>query len=402
MESDFKYRKVIFILGLSLHIGLLVVYKYLTFITTELSHYFSIDIFKIDLPIGISFFSFQMMSYLIDVYRRDIKAQNKIMNLMLYLLFFPQLIAGPIVRYSDISTQLDDRRVSVDDIYIGINRFIIGLGKKVILSDGLALIADNVFSASRYMPVTCLGAWLGAITFTLQIYFDFSGYSDMAIGLARVFGFRFKENFNYPYVATSITEFWTKWHISLTDWFREYVYIPLGGNRVKCIRHIMNLMAVWILTGIWHGANWTFLIWGINHGIISIIEKFLLKYKKIPNAIGWCGTMLVVIVNWVIFKADSIEHAVKYLYCMVGWHVKMYDEASLYYLSQAIILILIASVCCVPWKQWLHRIYGKIMGNGIIRETYLIMYNIVILMVLFISLSMIIAGNYSPFIYYNF
>lgn len=255
-----NYKKVILFIGIAYHLSILFIFKYLTFLGHEVIEIPQLP--NIALPIGISFFTFQMMSYLFDVYGGRVDAQNNILYLGLYVSLFPQLIAGPIVRYSTIEKEIGDRNESFNGFIDGIERFILGMGKKALLADFLAVIANSAFDFSRIDEMGMLTAWLGAVAYMLQIYFDFSGYSDMAIGLGLCFGFYFNENFNYPYLADSINDFWKRWHISLTDWFRDYIYIPMGGNQVSIARHIFNIMMIWLLTGIWHGANWTFLLWG--------------------------------------------------------------------------------------------------------------------------------------------
>ena len=272
-----KHRKLILILSLIVNIGILFIFKYLSFLAGEIASLFNINTLVVDisLPIGISFYTFQIMSYIFDVYYSKVPAQRNMAKLTLYIMMFPQLIAGPIVRYNDIVYQIDHREESFEKFYYGMLRFIVGLSKKVLIADFLGGIADKIFITSEYSAVPMITAWIGALAYTLEIYYDFSGYSDMAIGLGKCFGFDFKENFNYPYTACSLTDFWRRWHMSLTDWFRDYVYIPLGGNRVTPGRHILNLFCVWLLTGIWHGANWTFVAWGLIYFILLVIEKYL-------------------------------------------------------------------------------------------------------------------------------
>lgn len=256
---------------------------------------------EIPLPIGISFYTFQIMSYIFDVYFGYSRPQSNIFHLALYVLMFPQLIAGPIVRYNSIEYEIQNRKESFQDFQEGISRFIIGLSKKVLIADFLAGIADKIFVTAEYTDIVAFTAWIGAIAYTLQIYYDFSGYSDMAIGLGKCFGFHFDENFNYPYISRSVTEFWKRWHISLTKWFTDYVYIPMGGNRVSRSRHVLNLFLIWLLTGIWHGAEWTFIVWGLIYFLFQLVEKYTGFAQRLPSAIGYCYTMLVVILNWVIF-----------------------------------------------------------------------------------------------------
>ena len=277
-----KYRKTVLIISVLFNLGILFIFKYLSFVTELLSGVVNIKICQITLPIGSSFFTFQMMSYIFNVYYGKAKIQKNIVSLALYITMFPQLVAGPIVRYQSVENRIRERHETLLDFEYGIRRFAIGLSKKILLADFLGVIAERIFGEMENMSGAGATAWLGAIVYTLEIYYDFSGYSDMAIGLGRCFGFHFKENFRYPYAAESITEFWKRWHISLTDWFRDYVYIPLGGNRVSVKRHVWNLLVVWTLTGIWHGANWTFLIWGLIYFVFQVMEKYLYDVRKSP------------------------------------------------------------------------------------------------------------------------
>lgn len=377
-----------------LNVALLFVFKYLTFTLQNLNLLLNTDVNTLDikLPIGISFFTFQAMSYVIDVYRGKGEAQRNPLNVALYISFFPQLIAGPIVRYETIAEEIIDRKETLDDFCSGVYRFIIGFSKKVILANNLAAVADLAFANSN---PTVVMAWSGAIAYTLQIYFDFSGYSEMAIGLGRMFGFHFYENFNYPYVTKSITDFWRRWHMSLGTWFRDYVYIPLGGSRVdKKSRLVFNLFVTWILTGIWHGANWTFLIWGLLYFVLLTIEKLTGLHKKIGK-IGHLYAMFFVIIGWVIFRADNLTSAVNYLGSMFGINAPRFcDDLILTYLSYNKFYFIFGILACFPIK--------RIIKPRVNRKLYHAL-SVVTLMVLFvISLSFIISGSYNPFIYFNF
>ncbi len=274
-HQQIKYKKLLLIISVIFNLGIFFVFKYLSFVSRELNIIVPVKVLEISLPIGISFYTFQIMSYIFDVYYDKVPAQNNVFDLALYISMFPQLVAGPIVRYSDIEKEIHERKESVTLFCQGTQRFVIGLSKKVLIADFLGGIADKIFLTAEYSNIPLLTAWVGAIAYTFEIYYDFSGYSDMAIGLGKCFGFHFKENFNYPYISCSVSEFWKRWHISLTDWFRDYVYIPLGGNRVSEHRHIINLLTVWLLTGIWHGAEWTFILWGIMYFVIQLFEKKL-------------------------------------------------------------------------------------------------------------------------------
>ncbi len=403
-------KKLLMIIAVVIHLGILFVFKYLSFTTAQLSLLFSNKVADIALPIGISFFTFQMMSYVFDVYYGKVEAQKNPFKLALYITMFPQLIAGPIVRYQTIAQEIDARSVSRRDIYEGLNRFIIGVSKKVLLADLLGITVERIFSTFNMVGVSGLAAWVGAIAYTFEIYFDFSGYSDMAIGLARCFGFHFEENFKYPYVATSITEFWKRWHVSLTNWFRDYVYIPLGGNRVGPARHIINLSIVWLLTGIWHGANWTFILWGIIYLIFQIFEKYCGKfYFKVPAFIRWILAMLVVICNWVIFRSDTVTLAFGYLKTMFGGAKVWADETSRYFLQENARLFIICFLAALPWKSiyaWLSprlRNKPKKNLNRILRSQITGVLKDLILLVFFLLVILFtINGSYSPFIYFNF
>lgn len=303
-----KYSKIFLILSIFINIGLLIYFKYADFIIKNVNLWLSnkIDLIHVILPIGISFYTFQLISYIVDVYRGEAKVQKNIIKLATYISLFPQLIAGPIVRYTTIENQLENREYNMKNFSIGVRRFIIGLGKKVMIANVMGNLI-NIFLVSDEKSV--LFYWLYAIDLMIQIYFDFSGYSDMAIGLGKMLGFDFPENFNYPYIATSITDFWRRWHISLSSWFRDYIYIPLGGNRVSKLKWIRNIIIVWMLTGLWHGAEWNFVIWGLYFGVLLIIEKlFLLKWlQKIPKVISRIYTLFIVMISFIIFNGEGIS-----------------------------------------------------------------------------------------------
>ena len=316
-----------FALAVATNLGLLGFFKYANFFVDNLNQVLPVlglapmDIGRVHLPIGISFFTFQALSYIIDLYRNETAVQRSLLNFALYKALFPQLIAGPIVRYRDVAREIEQRTVSLDDFASGVQRFIIGLGKKVLIANVMGRAADTIFATpAETLPATL--AWIGAIAFMLQIYFDFSGYSDMAIGLGRMFGFHFLENFNYPYIARSIREFWLRWHISRSTWFRDYLYIPLGGNRHGPVRTGANLLLVFLLCGLWHGASWTFLIWGVYHGIFLVLERVPAVRRlldRLPAPLQHAYVLLVVLVGWVFFRADTFAHALAYLEAMVDF-----------------------------------------------------------------------------------
>ena len=370
-------------------VSMLFVFKYLTFVCQQFGNH-SVNI---ALPIGISFFTFQLLSYLWDIYYGKAKAQANVLNVGLYIALFPQLIAGPIVRYDVIEHQILHRQENLHGFADGMLRFIYGLGKKVLIANYMAMVADNIFNNG--IPDSVATAWLGAIAYTLQIYFDFSGYSDMAIGLGKMFGFRFPENFNYPYLAGSVTDFWRRWHISLSSWFRDYVYIPLGGNRCSKKRWLMNLFAVWALTGIWHGANWTFLCWGLWYFIWLVLEKTTGIADKL-GIFSHVYAMLVVIVGWVIFRADNLGMAVSYIERMfVLNHGELTDALFYEYLSGSYMLLVPAVLLSLPVVPYLQEKFGtqkwgrnaeSLIGAGIF----------------LLAVLMCISGSYNPFIYFNF
>ena len=316
-----------FALAVATNLGLLGFFKYANFFVDNLNQVLPVlglapmDIGRVHLPIGISFFTFQALSYIIDLYRNETAVQRSLLNFALYKALFPQLIAGPIVRYRDVAREIEQRTVSLHDFAGGVQRFIIGLGKKVLIANVMGRAADTIFATpAETLPATL--AWTGAIAFMLQIYFDFSGYSDMAIGLGRMFGFHFLENFNYPYIARSVREFWRRWHISLSTWFRDYLYIPLGGNRHGPVRTGANLLLVFLLCGLWHGASWTFLIWGVYHGIFLVLERVPAVRRlldRLPAPLQHAYVLLVVLVGWVFFRADTFAHALAYLEAMVDF-----------------------------------------------------------------------------------
>lgn len=380
-------------------IGILGWFKYSTFVANQLNIHLhtNLPLPSVALPIGISFYTFQAMSYVFDIYRGRGKAQKNPLQVGLYIALFPQLIAGPIVRYETIAAEIDHRVETFEDFSAGVVRFCIGLGKKVLLANNIAVVADNAFqmiSAGSYAASTAT-AWLGAVSYTLQILFDFSGYSDMAIGLGQMFGFHFNENFRYPYLSGSVSEFWRRWHISLQTWFKDYVYIPLGGSRVSEPKHIRNLFVVWLLTGIWHGANWTFIIWGLFYFVLLVFEKLTGLHKK---HFWWSHiyTMFFVTIGWVIFRSPTLSDALLYLKAMFGIGSSgLMDSTVLPYLKQNMVYYLTALACCTPLFPLLEKRFGSSrIWQGIC--------GIGILAVFILSVSFISNNAYSPFIYFNF
>lgn len=402
MAQGFSYfhekamGKALFIAALAVNIGILFVFKYLNFTIFVWNQLWNtgISIPGMTLPIGISFFTFQGLSYLIDIWRKDAKAEKSLINVGLYISFFPQLIAGPIVRYLDIKEELVNRSCTWDGVEAGILRFLCGFSKKVLLANNLALFADQAFSfCNEGSGVNTIFAWGGILAYTLQIYYDFSGYSDMAIGLGRIFGFHFPENFNHPYMATSVTDFWRRWHMSLSGWFRDYVYIPLGGNRVCRWKWIRNLMLVWLLTGLWHGANYTYMIWGIFYGGILVFEKLTGISRQPKRTVGhWIYTVLFVMAAWVIFRSKSLTAAVLYLKSMFWWNDGAGSAQALLYLSEFKVFLIAGVVLAFP-----------LISERIKETTAFLWIRMIGLFLLFlISLSYLAKGAYNPFIYFNF
>lgn len=353
----------------------------------------------IALPIGISFYTFQTMSYVIDVYRGKVEAQRDIITFGTYVTLFPQLIAGPIVRYSDVAVMLVGRKTNLEQIAEGVRRFIIGFGKKVLLANQIYVVWMEL-SAMENLSVSA--AWLGAVAFTFQIYFDFSGYSDMAIGLGKIFGFDYLENFNYPYISRSITEFWRRWHMSLSSWFKEYVYIPLGGNRKGLSRQLINISIVWILTGLWHGASWNFVMWGVYYGIILIIEKLgLLKVlEKCPAVVGHIYSLILIVIGWVIFAVDDMVKVAVYLGMMLGSSQIFIDDAFVYFFESRIWLL----IACVIGSTPLPKIVCSIIAEKLEdREVLLGTIETVLFMGIFaLSMAFLVSGSYNPFLYFRF
>ena len=399
-ESKNIKKLISLIISIVLIIGNLIFFKYFDFIINNVNYLFKTNISNVNLilPIGISFYTFQILSYIIDLYRKKIKVQKNFFNLSLYVSFFPQLIAGPIVRYETIEDEIENRKENFYDILNGSKRFIIGLSKKVIIANNMALIADSIFNNYGVGYGTSV-AWLAAIAYTLQIYFDFSGYSDMAIGLGQIFGFHFLENFNYPYIATSVTDFWRRWHISLSSWFRDYIYIPLGGNKKGIIKQIRNILIVWCLTGLWHGASWNFVLWGLYYAIFLLIEKFLLKdiINKIPKFIRWIITMIIVIIGWVIFRSETLNGIVifvkdMFIYKSTDWLAILAKDISVY---NSFPMLLFAIAFSFP-------IIKKVRNKYENKVLYTIMLNMALIILLIINVCLLTSSSYNPFIYFRF
>lgn len=392
-----KYRgtyksKLALICSIIINLGLLGFFKYSDFVINIFNSTLNtnLGLFNIALPIGISFYTFQSMSYTIDVYRNEVPLQKNIISFSAFVTLFPQLVAGPIVRYADISREINYRVHSVDKVYEGIYRFIIGLSKKVLLANNLGLIWFSIKSTS-YFELSTATAWLGIICFTLQIYFDFSGYSDMAIGLGKIFGFDFLENFNFPYVSRSITEFWRRWHISLGIWFRDYVYIPLGGNRCSKPKWFFNIFVVWFLTGLWHGASFNFILWGLYFGVILMLEKlFLLDLlKNVPNFIKHIYVMFLILISFVIFDITSLNEIIYYLRAMFSLNNGFVDNSFYYYFMPNILLLVFSIIASTP-------VIKAILDNNRYIRFITLLFGFII------STAFLVDATFNPFLYFRF
>ncbi|MCL1983608.1 MAG: MBOAT family protein [Clostridiales bacterium] len=399
-----RASKLILVLMLAFNLSVIFVFKYLMFTVANVNLLLgaSFAVPLIVLPIGISFFTFQAISYVVDVYRGRKAPQKNLLNVGLYIAFFPQLVAGPIIRYETIADQIAGREESFSSFSIGACRFIVGLSKKVLLANSFAVVADKSFAVAQAGDLSVSFAWLGAIAYALQIFFDFSGYSDMAIGLGRMFGFRFPENFNYPYISKSATEFWRRWHISLGSWFRDYVYFPLGGSRVSSrARLVLNLFIVWLLTGIWHGANWTFVCWGLLYFALIAIEKTI-QFEKLPlpGFLKRTYILLFVLVGWVLFRSGTVADAAWYLKVMFGFSGSpLTDANAAVYLKENLVYFLFGILSSTPAAK---AIIAKAEGAGALRSAASVGYAAIFALVFLISLSYLAKGTYNPFIYFNF
>ena len=397
-----KHRKAALVVGLICNLGILGTFKYAGFLATTLTDFgVSVPVPNIALPIGISFYIFQSISYLVDVYRGQSPVQRRFIDLLLYISMFPQLIAGPIVRYGTIAKELHERHVSASDISEGAYRFLIGLGKKVLLANQLSEISDQ-FLAGSLFALSTAGAWVGIVAFTLQIYFDFSGYSDMAIGMGRCMGFHFNENFNHPYCCKSITDFWRRWHISLGSFFRDYVYIPLGGNR----RHqAFNILVVWFLTGMWHGASWNFILWGVYFGVIVMLEKYtLLRVQKyIPSLFLHLYSIFLFVLGWGIFYFDNFKTMRRFFHSLWGGAEVLTD----FYVESAIYdyfwLWIVAIILCMPVRQWLTTAYDRYFPSGVVKSVVGVsMKTVVSVVILVLSVALLVGATNNAFIYTRF
>ncbi len=410
IDKSKKGKKVVLTAGVVFNLGMLVFFKYTPFFVNTVNDVFSLEIPvpQITLPIGISFFTFQALSYVIDVYRGKADVQKNFFNILLYISFFPQLIAGPIVKYKDISREINERTVTIDGACEGLRRFIFGLSKKVIIANTMAVAADNIFSAND-AQINFASAWIGALAYMFQIYYDFSGYSDMAIGLGKMFGFHFKENFLYPYSADSVQDFWRKWHISLSSWFKEYLYIPLGGNRKGKARTCLNKIIVFFFTGLWHGANWTFILWGLYHGAFLLLEEYVPKIKKFPSVIRHIYTLLAVCVGFVMFRADSVSQGFSVISNMfAGFNnsAPAYSLALQQLTPWFIFCFAAAVLFCAPLKSLTLKIRNNFDGCEKVsaKTANIIQAAVYIIGFVLLCWCMIrLSGNaYNPFIYFRF
>lgn len=395
VAKSWKYKRIFFVIAVTYNLGMLFIFKYLNFAVNTINQIagMEIQIEEIALPIGISFYTFQVMSYVIDVYCGRVKAQRNFVNLALYIALFPQLIAGPIVRYTDIEKQVIQRTTTWENARIGVVRFMTGFSKKVLIADQLSVLVDTCF-AGNYPSIYT--NWIGAVAYTLQIFFDFSGYSDMAIGLGKIFGFDFQENFNYPYIAQSIQEFWRRWHITLSSWFRDYVYIPLGGSRAGSVRTYVNYIIVFFMTGLWHGASFSFIVWGLFYVFFLIVERLGWNHilKRLPRILRHMYAIFIIIIGWVFFRADTLTSAVYYIMGMFCFHGK--DAANFaYIMNRQIWFFMIAGILLSVPHPRIDKFFNRNMATEITRE-------ILIVAIFIVAICYMVGSGFSPFLYFRF
>lgn len=397
-RNSSRKMKALLIFGVCFNLFMLGFFKYAGFIVSNLNSLFgtAIEFEGLPLPVGISFYTFQILSYVIDVYRGQVRAQTKIVSFASYISMFPQLIAGPIVQYSDIEKQLSQRTVTIDNFYEGIIYFIKGLGKKVLFANTIGAVYSDIISQG-IGNTSVVTAWICIICYTLQIYFDFSGYSDMAVGLGKMFGFEFVQNFNFPYKAVSITDFWRRWHISLSSWFRDYVYIPLGGNRKGTLRTIFNIFVVWSLTGLWHGAAWNFIAWGMFYGVLLILEKYVLKniLERVPVIFRHIGTLIVVMIGWVFFSSENMTQATDFIGALIGFgNGSFIDSQAMYLLSENAFPIFAMGLSAVG-------VFEMISTREETR-VYKALKCVVYLVIFILCITFLVSETYNPFLYFRF
>ena len=397
---DKHKNKNILIIGIFIHVLLFGIFKYFNFVIINVNNLFhsNLNLLNVVLPIGISFYTFQIISYEIDVYNKKVNVQSNVLKYFLYVFLFPQLIVGPIVRYQDVNNEIDNRNVTFEIFARGVRRFIIGLSKKVIIANNLGELCNIYLNLG---DKSILFTWIFAISYMLQIYFDFSGYSDIAIGLGKMLGFNFPENFNYPYMAKSITDFWRRWHMTLSSWFRDYVYIPLGGNKKGVLKQIRNILIVWALTGLWHGASWNFIVWGLYFGILLILEKFILKkyFSNVPKFIKGIYTLFLVMISFVIFQGDSLSSAFNIIKGLFGLNGELFiNNVTLYYLKGYVLFIVLG---VIGSTNYVKNLVIKI-SNGKNKKIINIFEPIYLLILLIIVTMYLIDSSYNPFLYFRF
>lgn len=402
IENDSRKRDIWLTISIIFNISMLGFFKYTGFFIDNINGLFGSNIkrWDISLPLGISFFTFQAMSYVIDVYRNDAKVQKSFLNLALYISLFPQLVAGPIVRYQTIADQIEHREHNLQKFENGVTRFIIGLSKKVILSNSLGMLADTIFNM-QVSNLTVVSAWLGIISYSLQIFFDFSGYSDMAIGLGKMFGFEFLENFNYPYISKSASEFWRRWHISLGSWFRDYIYIPLGGNKKGKLNTYINLFIVWFLTGFWHGASWTFIAWGIYFGVLIAMEKAFLDkiLEKIYLPFRHLYLIIIVMIGWIFFRSETFTQAYNYIKVLFGLSNNLlYNNLTITYLNDYMYIIILSLIFSIPIVPMIRGKLGDMKENSF----YYIFKSSVLMVIFGFVIIQLVNSTYNPFLYFRF
>ncbi|MBC2328377.1 MBOAT family O-acyltransferase [Listeria booriae] len=406
-KREGKHGKLVITLMVIGNLIILGIFKYANFVVFNMESLFgaNFDWKMIALPLGISFYTFQGISYVIDVYRGDGKVQKNPLNIALYISLFPQLVAGPIVRYQTVADQIESRRVDLNLFTSGVKRFIIGLAKKMFIANNCGLVADQIFQ-SQGGSLSVGTAWIGLIFYSLQIFFDFSGYSDMAIGLGRMFGFKFLENFNYPYIAKSVSEFWRRWHISLGTWFKDYVYIPLGGNRVSPIKIYRNLAIVWLATGIWHGASWNFLLWGAYYGAFIMLEKAFLgkALLRVPTALQHVYALIVIVFGWLLFRIDNVSDIWTYLCSMFGSGA-FWDARATYYMHEYYMVLIVAIIACTPLVKNFFasdKLLTFMQKNRALHITKDIATLAVLAFIFVYSVALVVGSTFNPFIYFRF
>jgi len=395
-----KMRVIFLCVSVCMNIGLLAVFKYSSFLITNINGLLGTNIFdpKLPLPIGISFYTFQSMSYTIDLFMRKIKVQKSVISFTSYVTLFPQIVAGPIVRYEDVANEIDTRTITLTKVSEGIGTFIKGLAKKVILANNIGLVWSQV-KVMDFSEISIATAWIGILAFTFQIYFDFSGYSDMAIGMGKMLGFNFPQNFNYPYISKSISEFWRRWHITLGSWFRSYIYIPLGGNRGGLAKTIRNLLIVWFLTGLWHGASWNFILWGLYFGVLILIERlgFGKILAKLPSAISRLYTFIIVVIGWVFFDINGLKPAFSYLKAMFGANGFEIDNTAKYLFQTNIVIFLI---CILASTEIVKKMYEKL--SSLKKNALQYVMPIIQFATMIICTAYLVDATYNPFLYFRF